>query len=362
MTRMRFLKLSAKKAQKVRRWARFGIVAFTFAGSAGAMLLLWPRPTSSLATDLIYPKGLRMEYAAVVRSVHDFEKRQNAAHAQIASHHDLNLQLSRVQLDAASGHFGTARRDLVSLKMALANWNLELNGGSGARIAGQLRQTGTPVGVHLPILLYHYPPPNFEEQLQHLAAAGYTSIDLDQALAGMYGGPLPAKPVVITFDDGFSAQMGAFELLKKYQMKATFYIIDGGSASQWCIGAGRRYGDPLQPPNGCGDSYLTWDQVRKIDKSGLVTIGGHTINHRNLATLSTDDQRFEIATGKRLLEAQLGHSIYHFAYPYGAYNAESIQLAQEAGYTTAVTTQPGEVQPEGSAFTLRRVRDAMVLP
>jgi peptidoglycan/xylan/chitin deacetylase (PgdA/CDA1 family) len=217
-------------------------------------------------------------------------------------------------------------------------------------------------GVRLSILLYHYPPPNFDAQLVHLEEAGYTVIDLDQALAGLRGEPLPAKPVVITFDDGFSDQMSAFEILKRHNMKATFYVIVGGENSRWCLGAGRRYGDPLQPAGGCGDNYLNWDQVRTLDRSGLITIGGHTINHRNLATLSEPDQRFEIESGKELLEAQLGHSIRHFAYPYGQYNATSITIAQQAGYLTAVTTAPGVDQPTGSAFTLRRERNALMLP
>jgi peptidoglycan/xylan/chitin deacetylase (PgdA/CDA1 family) len=118
----------------------------------------------------------------------------------------------------------------------------------------------------------------------------------------------------------------------------------------------------LQPPNGCGDAYLTWDQVRDMDHSGLITIAGHTINHRNLATLSSQDQRLEIITGKQQLEAQLGHSVRHFAYPYGAYNPTSVALAREAGYITAVTTVAGTFQPFGADFSLVRVRDALMLP
>jgi peptidoglycan/xylan/chitin deacetylase (PgdA/CDA1 family) len=266
-----------------------------------------------------------------------------------------------VQLDAESGHFVAAKSDINALKQALVNWNFELSGGSGA--SAQPKVAAVPnSGFYLPILLYHYPPANFEQQLAHLEQAGYTAIDLDQALAGLHGAALPAKPVVLTFDDGFSAQMSAFEALKQHNMKATFYIIAGGEESRWCLGAGRRYGDPLQPPSGCGDAYMSWDQVRTVDQSGLITIGGHTINHRNLAALSEADQRFEIETGKKELEAQLGHGIVHFAYPYGGYNATTIRIAQEAGYLTAVTTLPGEYQPQGSAFTLRRVRDAMLLP
>jgi peptidoglycan/xylan/chitin deacetylase (PgdA/CDA1 family) len=196
----------------------------------------------------------------------------------------------------------------------------------------------------------------------YLEQHGYTTVNLDQVLGGLRGEPLPPKPVVITFDDGYSPQWAAAVILARHNMKATFYIINGGEGSRWCIGASRRYGDPLQPPGGCGDAYLNWDEIRQLDHNPLFTIGGHTVDHLNLATISDDQQRFEITAGKLDIEAQLGHPINHLAYPYGAFNGASIQLAREAGYLTAVTTMPGIVQPPGSAYTLRRERDAMVLP
>jgi len=342
------------KNPKWRQGLVFGMVAAMFVGSAVCMIWNWPNALVKVVDVGSYPTDVRMDYAAITKALREFEARQSRTHIEVVSNHDLNLRLSLVQIDAASGHFTAARSDIHMLKQALANWNFELAGGTPNSIAG--------TGITLPILLYHYPPPNFEEQLVHLEQAGYTVIGLDEALAGLNGAPLPPKPAVITFDDGFEPQMQAFEILKRHHMKATYYIIDGGADSKWCIGAGRRYGDPLQPPSGCGDAYLTWDQVRTLDKSGIVTIGGHTINHRNLASLSAADQEYEIARGKEILEQKLGHSVIDFAYPYGAYNEESIRIAREAGYLTAVTTMPGDVQPAGAPFTLRRVRDAMVLP
>jgi peptidoglycan/xylan/chitin deacetylase (PgdA/CDA1 family) len=218
------------------------------------------------------------------------------------------------------------------------------------------------VGVTVPILMYHDTPANFEEQLVYLEQHGYSVIDMDTAIRGMQGKALPAKPVVLTFDDGYANQMEAFGILKRHNVRATFYIIAGGEASAWCLGASRRYGDPVQPPGGCGDAYLNWDQVRELDRSGLVTIGGHTVNHRDLAVLSEADQKFEIAVGKEMLEAELGHKIRHFAYPYGSYNAESLRIVREVGYVTAVTTESGDYQPGGAALTLHRMRDALVLP
>jgi peptidoglycan/xylan/chitin deacetylase (PgdA/CDA1 family) len=182
---------------------------------------------------------------------------------------------------------------------------------------------------------------------------------MHQAADALYGsGTLPAKPVVITFDDGYTDQLKAFEALRQHNMKATFYIITGGEASKWCIGAARRYDQGY----GCGDAYLTWDQVRILDTSGIIEIGSHTVDHLNLAAQSYAVQRFQIFQGKAELEAQLGHAVSSFAYPYGGYNSTSISLVREAGFTSAVTTLPGTFQSKDRIFTLYRVRLATALP
>jgi peptidoglycan/xylan/chitin deacetylase (PgdA/CDA1 family) len=214
----------------------------------------------------------------------------------------------------------------------------------------------------LPILVYHNTPADFESQLLLLKTRGYTTVTFAEAIAGWHHvGMLPAKPVIITFDDGFADQIDAFHLLQKYNMKATFYIINGSAESRWCIGASRRYNDPLQPPEGCGDAYLNWNQIKMLDASGLITIGGHTVDHADLPTLSRKEQLSEIAQGKSGIEAQLGHPIADFAYPYGDFNAETVGLVHQAGYESAVTTLPGVIQRPNSPYTLTRVRDASSL-
>ena len=172
--------------------------------------------------------------------------------------------------------------------------------------------------IQVPILLYHKTPGNFAAQLDALVAKGYTTISMAQLENYFDGlGQLPAKPVVITFDDGFSDQSAAFSLLLQKNMKATFYIVVGGEKSGWCIGAMRR-------PQNCGDSYLDWAQIREMTKTGLIEIGAHTINHANLASLSPADQTKEILDSKTIIENELGVKITTFAYPYGRYNQATI--------------------------------------
>ena len=213
-----------------------------------------------------------------------------------------------------------------------------------------------PDGINVPILMYHRTPADFEQQIKHLVDHGYTGITpIQLQMALTIGAVLPAKPVIITLDDGYTDQLAEVAVLRKYNMPATMYIINGGSPSKWCIGANMKPAPTCEP-------YLSWDQIRELDKEGLITIGSHTINHPNLAGLTAEQQRAEIFGGKQELEKQLGHSVYDLAYPYGAYNTTSVELAQQAGFRTAVTTEPGSTHTAASLFTLTRLRDTLSLP
>jgi len=230
---------------------------------------------------------------------------------------------------------------------------------SVVKLGPALANVASPV----PIVMYHKTPIDFEMQLQSLQLRGYTTVTLRDVIASFaHRSQLPLKSVVLTFDDGFADDMKAFTLLEKYHMKATFYIVNGGPISNWCIGASRRYDDPSQQLGGCGDVYLNWDQIRLLDQSGLITIGGHTIDHVDLATESPDAQRYEIVESKRGIEDRLGHPIYDFAYPYGSFNATTVSIVQQAGYTSAVTTLPGIYQDPAMPFMLRRIRSVQNLP
>jgi len=206
-------------------------------------------------------------------------------------------------------------------------------------------------GVHLPILLYHKTPANFDFQMKHLVDAGYTPVFMQEVymiLTGKIVGP--AKPVAITFDDGFSDQLQAAEILKKYNFKSTFYVLIGGELSGWCIGVERKV-------TTCGDSYLNWAQIKTLQGSGLIEIGSHTVDHLQLASLNEAAQRFQIFESKLILEQNLGVSVLSFCYPYGSFNTITERLAKEAGYNNATTTVGPEYQNPNSLFRLNRIRD-----
>ena len=210
--------------------------------------------------------------------------------------------------------------------------------------------TVIPTSVRVPIIVYHLTrpcrktdsrqvrefdtsPALMEEEFKYLSDNGYTSITPDDlANALTKGAPLPSKPVMLTFDDGWEVQYkDALPLLKKYHFVGTFYIYTNA--------IGRKH-------------FLTWDEVRALDKAGMV-IAGHTKSHPYLVKISDEKVlQDEIAGGKRIIEEYLGHPITAFAVPFGHYNEQIVQVAKGAGYTTLRTTYPGVIHTRSDLFSL----------
>lgn len=327
-----------------------GIFAGALAFQSGVMASSMGTPTPEI------PKKNTKIYAQfqdVSSEVSKLEQIQATAGVRMPEVIALEQKLAAIQVEIIVGKKDKAERNILDLRKNVANKQKALL----SEIAKLSAPAAPAAGkFNIPILLYHKTPTDFENQLSVLEQRGYTTISLDEMVAAFHGRyPLPPKPVIITFDDGFSNQSIAVESLTRRKMKATFYIIDAGEASGYCIGAGRR-------PAPCGDGYLTWDQVRSIDANPLFTIASHTIDHLDLLRQTPGEQRRQVFEGKRLLEAQLGHEVLHLAYPYGSFDATIVELVKQAGFVTAVTTVPGTVQLADSPFTLRRIRDTYGLP
>lgn len=285
---------------------------------------------------------------------------EDKRHIKLADRHELWSRLDTINHNLDYGDKLAAVENIQSYRARLSNLTQKLaraNKGQFAA-AAQAADIASPKS-NVPILIYHHTPPDFSNQLTSLRAKGYITITMDNLSDHLrYGRPLPAKPVILTFDDGFSNQKQAFNLLKAHQAKATFYIITSGEVSRWCIGAGRRH-DQVAP---CGDAYLNWEEIIELDRSGLIEIAAHSVDHRALTSLPAEKQKFQIDESKKVLEAKLGHPIDHFAYPYGSFNQSIADITSQSGFVTAVTTKPGSEHDLGSIYTLTRVRDAYVLP
>jgi peptidoglycan/xylan/chitin deacetylase (PgdA/CDA1 family) len=87
---------------------------------------------------------------------------------------------------------------------------------------------------------------------------------------------------------------------------------------------------------------LDWNDIIKLDRHPLITIGAHTHSHPNLARETEKVAREEILNSKLLLERKLGHAVNHFAYPFGTSTESGLReylLAEECGFSTASTTR-----------------------
>lgn len=145
--------------------------------------------------------------------------------------------------------------------------------------------------------------------------------------------PGPSGPTYITlgFDDGYADQYQVRALLAEHGMKATFYIISADVGVQ---------------------DYMTWTQIADLYADGN-EIGGHTMTHAHLGSLSGAALRQEVC-GNRVDLFDHGFQPVSFAYPYGDYDTESRQAVIDCGYNTArmVWGAPESVPP-GDAFLTR---------
>ncbi|MHB1361975.1 MAG: polysaccharide deacetylase family protein [Thermoleophilia bacterium] len=207
--------------------------------------------------------------------------------------------------------------------------------------------------LKVPILMYHHvgePPADadkirrgltvsaadFDAQMGYLKSAGYQPISQTELFNALFAGkPLPANPVVITFDDGYTDNYEvALPILQKYAFPATFYIISD------------RVGEA---------EYMTWDQVTWLDREGM-DIGSHTATHPDLTEIPSAEALNEFTGSAQILQTYLGHPVYWLCYPAGKYDDTVVSLARSSGYLLAVTTKAGEVQSSSTPLTLWRYR------
>lgn len=200
----------------------------------------------------------------------------------------------------------------------------------------------------IPILMYHsidyndkvtklsVSPESFARQMEFLRKNNYNVISLEKAIDYIKKRERPPqKSVAITFDDGFyNNYEHAYPVLKKYNIPATIFVIVN------------RVGAP---------GFLTWDEIKEMSDSGIVTIGSHSMTH---FWLLGSDPRFladEVATSKRMLEEKVGKPVNLFCYPMGAFDAQSKRAVGDAGYLCAVSTSPRNVALD-DLFAIKRVK------
>jgi len=205
----------------------------------------------------------------------------------------------------------------------------------------------------VPILMYHsvnpqaksqnrleISPEAFSRQMYFLKSHGYNVVPLESlGVLIKEHKKIPAKTIVITFDDGYKDNYTyAFPILKKYNFPATLFIIVNE--------AGRPQGD-----------RLTWDEIMTMRDSGIINFGSHCLGPEPLTKIASEEEiKKEIFDSKNILEDRLGREIKAFSYPEGRFNDSIKNLVMKAGYKVAVVTSPGKRFPDNAIFALKRLR------
>jgi peptidoglycan/xylan/chitin deacetylase (PgdA/CDA1 family) len=224
-------------------------------------------------------------------------------------------------------------------------------------------QAGVANASQVPVLMYHkispdpksgglgirVTPASFEHQMQYLAKNGYHTVLVTELTDFIKGDQiLPAKSVVITFDDGYLDNYKyAFPILKKYGFTATVFLVADyiGKTNEFDVAK------KLEPVN----RLLGWNEIDQMSRYGI-TFGAHTLNHTSLTDITLPEARYEIENCKLVLEEHLKTPTEAFAYPYGHYNSQLEEIVRESGYTIAVTSDQGLVTYGSDPYAIKRVR------
>jgi len=227
-------------------------------------------------------------------------------------------------------------------------------------IAGAAAAPRVAPRAGIPVLIYHEiatdgrPPgetvislESFEAQMRWLADHGYRTLSMAELVAVVAGrAPMPARAVVLTFDDGWKNVLNAVPVLERHHMKASFWIIAG---------------------KGIGDDYMTWSDVEALGRHPGFNVESHTMSHPwdpadNLVTWvegkvpgkDLETARAELVDSKRELERHLHRPVNYLAWPCGWYTDPLVQLAVDAGYSALLTAEAGLNASHGDVLRIKR--------
>jgi len=247
-------------------------------------------------------------------------------------------------------------------------------------------------------------PEKLEEYILFFKQKGFQFISLDQLVYFLENPKqLKQKFICLTFDDGYIDNLKyGLPILKKHNVPATIYItncLPNGTGMLWWYlfenhvkissnlvihsSLGRReftwkdekdafdlFGQISEAikiipepelssvmsqsfglsaseiQKQCTEVSLTWDEIRQLSKEPLITIGAHTMNHVSMKQQEESLVFNEMLQSKLEIENYIGKEVVHFAYPFGGefdVSKRDVELAEKAGFKTAVLNQPGNI-------------------
>ncbi len=181
---------------------------------------------------------------------------------------------------------------------------------------------------------YSVSPASFADQMKTLKDSGYQTIlpgELYDYL--LYGGKLPAKPVMLTFDDTDEEQFSiGYQEMKKYGFKGVFFIMT--------ISINR-------------PRYMTTAQLKQLSDEGNA-VEAHTWDHHMVTKYQGTDFDIQFVKPKKRVEDITGKSADYFAYPFGIWSLAVVPELKKAGYKMAfiLSTKRDSTEP---LYTIRRM-------
>ncbi len=210
-------------------------------------------------------------------------------------------------------------------------------------------------GAPIPILMYHHvddlepgapagvkewtvSPAAFVAQLDLLARLGANVVRLTAAVDYLsLGEPLPARPTVITFDDGdICTVTSAIPELQARGLPATFFV-------------------PPQYAESGNPDFMTWDHLKALVAAGF-DLGGHSYQHAYVQRLTAAEAAHQIGDEKAKLEQVAGARVECFAYPFGIYTDTTVEQLKSYGYRAALTIEQHVYHEPSGIFELGRIR------
>ena len=242
--------------------------------------------------------------------------------------------------------------------------------------------SGLKTAKALPILMYHHvspqpglvtiSPENFAAQMAWLAGNGYhcaSGADLEAFLAGR---PLPARSVMLTFDDGYlDNYVHAYPILRRNGLHALVFAV-----TDWLgDGTARAVADesgvpPLLNHRECYDcikagrldeAVMRWSEILRTQAENVFEFHSHTASHARWDKISGNSQdkilalKDDLERSRETLRRHLGLSSTHLCWPQGYYDADYQAVAHELGFKHLYTTRPGTVCAGAEPASLPRI-------
>ena len=172
----------------------------------------------------------------------------------------------------------------------------------------------------------------FREQMEYISKNGYQTLSLNELIDHTTHDH--QKSIVITFDDGFADNYtNAFPILKSLGLTATVFVVT----------------DFVGKPK-----YMSWQQLRQMNTEGI-SIQSHTVSHRPLTVLKTNEIIYELDGSKKRIEDHLGAPVDFLSVPHGMIDEKVVGVARSTGYRAICTAEPAFSHSYGNPAILNRI-------